>query len=1069
MNCSSCQADLPENSKFCGQCGTPVQQQEVIAERRQITVLFCDLVGSTALSSQLDPEDLRELTRAYHEVCAAVIGEYDGHIAQYLGDGILVYFGYPNAHEDDAYRACETALGVLRGIARLDRELQPSLGQPVQVRVGIHTGPVVVGEVGEGNRRENLALGATPNIAARVQSFAEPGQALVSADTLNLVQGFFESEDLGSHQLKGLNGPLRMHRLLNASGAQGRLQAASDSGLTEFTGRDIERSRLATTWAQVRDGGVGNRQVLIQGEAGIGKSRLTLSLKELALSAGDTVIECACSAYYTSTPLYPVVGALSRVLGFSRTTSSAEKWQSIRDALTRRDLFSDENVLLIGQLMGLEPLLEQASVPISPQDQRERTLEVVVQLVRSAAQDGPVMFLLEDLHWSDPTTLEFVERLAIEVDLRLLVILTARPEFSIPSDWTIEVPRVGLSRLNAFETETLIARVAKHKRLPDEVQRLLIERSDGVPFFAEEMTKAVLELGVLEEREHHFELRGSLPDELIPATLNSSLITRLDNLRGAKPVAQLASILGREFRLDVLQAVSSLDERDLTARLTELVDAELIHPLEDALDSSFQFKHALIQEAAYQSLLRSARKDLHLKIAQTLTADFADLSTGQPEVLAQHFEEGGDARQAAQSWLQATQLSMARAANHEALAHGERVVKQLQLLDPSSEVHNCELEANLVMVSALQTLRGWGCHAIEELSARSTELLEALGESKHALVVEAQMLPFLTLRGDINKGLALSTVRLAKMQSDPNVPEVMMTLGYGPHAVLELYQGRIEAAIESAEKALTEISPQVNQTMAQRMGLAPEVNTCSYLSEAWWMRGYPDKAIAYSERALASAQSLGHGPSIEFAVGYQAEFYQLFSDADKVMSVAEESLRLASVRRSEFWHPMISVYQGWAACVAGDLAEGIQAMRSGIDRYRAAGNGLTQIHLLAMLAEALLLAEHEDAALSAIVEARTISSATGERYYLPEIFRLEGLLMAQRGEQAASVAALERAVAESQAQGARSLALRALMSLHQLQPNEARFSRLKSALAEFSEGFDSVDLKLATQMVEVTA
>ena len=464
--CANCRAELPDGAKFCGHCGAPIKRDERSAELRQLTVLFCDLVGSTALADTLDPEDLRDVTSAYHTACTEVIARFEGHIAQFLGDGLLVYFGYPVAHEDDARRAVQTALGIIESIELLAVRLRTERQIELSVRVGIHTGPVVVGEVGEGMRRENLALGRTPNLAARVQAFAHPGTVVVSEETFRIAHGYFEFEALGTHELKGLAEPVAMHRVLGVSGAENRLDAGRRAGLTALTGRASELETLNALWQRVARGTTGHT-ILVTGEAGIGKSRLVASLRENVEAQSDTVIECACSPYYQNSALYPVIGSLERSLGFSRETSQADKWTSLEDRLERDGMSSAENVVLIAQLLNIAPPPGTAPLDLSPQQQRERTLEVLDGWLAAIARRRPTLFIVEDLHWADPTTIEFVNRIAASPAAGpLLAVVTFRSDFDDPVHQHPQVSTLSLSRLGSDQTTAMIARVAGNK--PDQ-------------------------------------------------------------------------------------------------------------------------------------------------------------------------------------------------------------------------------------------------------------------------------------------------------------------------------------------------------------------------------------------------------------------------------------------------------------------------------------------------------------------------------------------------------------------------------------------------------------------------
>ena len=534
------------------------------AERRQLTVLFCDLVDSTVLARQLDPEELREVVRAYQDTCAKVIARYEGHIAQYLGDGLLVYFGYPLAHEDDAQRAVRAGLGMIEAVGQLNTRLGQERGVQLAVRLGCHTGLVVVGEVGSGTRQEQLALGETPNLAARLQGFAAPNTLVISAATWQLLRGFFACQSLGTPLLKGFAQPLEVYQVLSESTARSRLDAAGSTGLTPLVGREQEVGLLRERWAQVKDG-LG-QVVLLSGEAGIGKSRLVQVLKEHVASAPQAwLTPCQCSPYYQNTALYPLIDLLERVaLRFEREESSEQKLRKLEGFLVQYGLPLAETVPLFATLLSLPLTADYAPLTVSPEQQKQKTLQALLTILLRIAAQQPLLLVMEDLHWVDPTTLELLSLLVDQgPTARILVLLTFRPDFSPPWTGRAHLTQVTLNRLPRRQAAEMTGRVAHGKALPPEVVEQVVAKTDGVPLFVEELTKMVLESGLLQEREGRYELTGPLPPLAIPTTLHDSLMARLDRLATVKGLAQLGATLGREFSYELLQAVPPWDEATL--------------------------------------------------------------------------------------------------------------------------------------------------------------------------------------------------------------------------------------------------------------------------------------------------------------------------------------------------------------------------------------------------------------------------------------------------------------------------------------------------------------------------
>ena len=617
------------------------------AERRQLTVLFCDLVDSTRLASQLDPEDLREVVRAYQDTCAKVIARFDGYIAQYLGDGLLIYFGYPLAHEDDAQRAVRAGLGIVEALGQLNTHLEQERGGRLTVRLGIHTGLVVVGEVGGGTRQEQLALGETPNLAARLQGIAAPDTLVISAATLQLLGGFFACQPLGTPLLKGQAQPLAVYRVLYESMARSRLEAAGSTGWTPLVGREPEVTLLRERWTQVKEGF--GQVVLLSGEAGIGKSRLVQVLQaHVATEPQAWLTPCQCSPYYQHTALYPLIELLERVaLRFEREEAPPQKLRKLEGFLVQYGLPLAEAVPLLAALLSLPLAADYAPLAGSPEQQKQWTLQTFLTILLRIAAQQPVLFVMEDLHWADPTTLELLSLLVDQgPTARILALCTFRPDFSPPWTGRAHLTQVTLSRLPRQEATEMTGQVAHGKVLPREVIEQVVAKTDGVPLFVEELTKMVLESGLLQEREDRYELTGPLPPLAIPTTLHDSLMARLDRLATVKALAQLGATLGREFAYDLLQAVSPWDEGTLQRGLHQLVDAEFLYQRGVPPQATYTFKHALIQDAAYYCLLRSTRQQYHERIAHVLEAQFPEVCATQPELLAHHYTKAGLPNQA---------------------------------------------------------------------------------------------------------------------------------------------------------------------------------------------------------------------------------------------------------------------------------------------------------------------------------------------------------------------------------------------------------------------------------------
>jgi len=714
---------------FLAQVGaSPVGPATPDAERRQLTVMFCDLVDSTRLSRQLDPEDWRDVVRAYQTTCAEVIQRFEGHIAQYLGDGLLIYFGYPHAHEDDAQRAVRTGLSILNALGELNSRLQQDKGIQLGVRLGIHTGLVVVGAMGGVGRQEQLALGETPNIAARLQGLAQPNTLVISDATHKLIQGYFDCEALGIQTLRGVAEPLTVYRILSESGAQNRLEIVNAHGLTPLVGREQEVGLLLERWAQVKAGQ--GQVILLSGEAGIGKSRLVQVLKDHVASEPHTRWECRSVPYYQNTALFPLVELFQRLLQFQSEDTPDTKFGKLEQTLSQYRLPLDESVQLFAPLLSVPmPENRYSQLNLSPQRQRQKTLETIVAILLEFAERQPVLFIVEDIHWTDPTTLEWLNLLINQTPTAsILVLLTCRPHFQPAWHHRSYITEMTLNHLSHAQVEQIVTGMTDGKAFPAELLAQIIEKTDGVPLFVEEITKAILESGQLTAVDGHYELAGSLSTFAIPATLQDSLMARLDRLVTAKAVAQYAAVIGRQFAYPLLQVVSQLDETTLQRELGRLVEAEIIYQRGLPPQSTYVFKHALIQDAAYESLLKSTRQQYHQHIAQVLESQFSETIEGQPELLAHHYTEAGLNEQAVSYWHKAGQRASERSAHVEAISHLRKGLMLLPTLPETPQRLQREVDLHIAIGASLRATKGAGASEMQQTYSRARQLCQHLAD-----------------------------------------------------------------------------------------------------------------------------------------------------------------------------------------------------------------------------------------------------------------------------------------------------------------------------------------------------
>ena len=762
---------------------TARQPQSPQAERRQLTMLFCDLVGSTPLASQFDPEEWREVMRAYYDTCGKVIARFDGHIALYLGDGLLVYFGYPRAHEDDAQRAVRAGLGIVEAVGPLNAGLTEKHGVSLAVRLGCHTGLVVVGEL-SGTGHDDMALGETPNIVARLQGIAEPNTLVIGALTHHLLGGLFTCRSLGSPPLKGVAAPLEVYQVLHESTARSRLEAIGNTGLTPLVGRQTEVQRLEESWAEVVDGR--GQVVLLSGEAGIGKSRLVRHISEQTADAA-WLVPFQCSPFYQDTALHPVIDALERVaLAFERQDSATQKMRKLEGWLVQNGQPLADAVPLFASLLSI-PLTREYSPVTAPPDQlKQQTLQAIALIMLNRAARQPLLFVMEDLQWVDPTTIELLSLIIEQVPAaQIMMLLTYRPDFEPPWAPLAHLSAITLGRLPPDEAAELTSRVAGGKTLPAELMAQVIAKTDGVPLFVEELTKMLLESGLLIEHPERYELTGPLPALAIPSTLHDSLTARLDRLSPVKSLAQLAATLGRDFSYALLGAVAPWDEDSLRRGLRQLVEAELLYEQGQPPTSTYRFKHALIQDAGYQSLLKSTRHQHHQRIAQTLESHFPETVSTQPELLAHHYTEAGLTAQAIPYWQAAGQRALQRYANLEAATHARRGLELLSTLPDTPQRAKQELSLQILLGPALSFVHG--PQSVEHIYARACELARHVGSTPELFPALSGLQYAQIVRGHMHKARALAEefLGLAEPKQDP----LTLAVGHRMLAYTAWWQG----------------------------------------------------------------------------------------------------------------------------------------------------------------------------------------------------------------------------------------------------------------------------------------
>ena len=1049
----------------------PAEPALTEAERRQLTVMFCDLVGSTALSTSLDPEDLREVITAFQNRCREAIQRYQGFIARYMGDGILVYFGYPQAHEEDAERAARAGLEIVRSMTALNADVGNAYGLELAVRVGVTTGPVVVGDIiGEGAAEEAAVVGETPNLAARLQGVAQPNQLVIGPVTRRLVGGLFELEDRGMHELKGISEPVRVWRLVSECEVESRFAAGHVGGGLPLVGRKEELGLLVRSWEASKEGH--GQVVLIQGEAGIGKSRLLEALREHVSGEDYTWVATRCSPYHVNSTLYPVIEHLKRVIGWKPEDTPEVSLERLEKALEDQSLPADEAAPLYAELLSLSlPEGRYTPLVLSPQQKREQTLDALSGWLLEVAERTPVLHVWEDLHWADPTTLELLE-LYIEQSptVSMLNVLAYRPEFVSPWSMRSHMTPITLNRLERPEVEALIGYQANGKAVPSEVIEHVVEKADGVPLYVEELTKTILESEFLHEERDRYTLAGSLSDLAIPETLQDSLMARLDRVPTVREIAQLGSVLGREFAYEMLHSLAPHEEPVLQNGLDQLVDNELLYQRGRGRRARYVFKHALIQDAAYQSLLKRTRQQYHHHVAELLEENLPDTAEAQPELLAHHYSEAGYHEQAAKYSRAAGRRAAERSANAESIGHLRQGLESIRMLPDTPDRTRMELEFLTDLGPALIATMGYGAREVKETYTRAKELCDRVGEKRD--------------RFPVLRGLWNSYLFAAEMGEAHERGEELMGLAEDigdsglvveAHRVMgtvSFMMGDFESARSYMERGIGVYDPDKHGDLAYVYGAHPSVVCRLYAAKALWMLGYPVTAHAAMDKALSDVEALSHDHTKAFALCYQAALAQYERDVPLVREIAEATIAVATEHNIRQWLSMGMILSGWALAIGGEGDDGLARLQEGLVDWRQE-ELLFVPYFLGLKAEVLDTIERTSEGLDTLTKAIELSEQGDQKFCLSELHRLQGTLLLRENRTEDAEKSLKRALDVARQQKAKSLELRAGICLARIWINSNREKEAVEVLTEvhdwFTEGIDSFDLKEAENLLQKSA
>ncbi|HSA82192.1 MAG TPA: adenylate/guanylate cyclase domain-containing protein [Geminicoccaceae bacterium] len=1015
-------------------------------ERRQLTVLFSDLVGSTALSAKLDPEEMSAIIRAYQNAVAGEITRFEGHIAKYMGDGVLAYFGWPMAHEDDPERAVRAALALADAVGEL---ATPGVG-PLAARVGIATGLVVVGElIGAGSSEEQAVVGETPNLAARLQALAEPGRVVIAASTRRLLGGLFELADLGAHDLKGFGAPVAAFVVEGERTTQSRFEARSGQAPLAMVGRDQELALLLERWAlaKAREG----QGVLLVGEAGIGKSRISRALLDAVAEETHFRIRYQCSPYHRDSALWPVIQQLGHAAGLSANDPlevKLDKLEALLDRAGERD-----GVPLIANLIGLDGTRRYGAIDLDSQRQRERTLATLAEQMLGLAARQPVLVVLEDVHWIDPTTLELIEQCLDRIaDARVLFLLTSRPDHQPELAAHPHVTRLTLNRLGRAGVEAIVARLGG-ERLPSETVGAIIARTDGVPLFVEELTKAVLETG----------------EASIPASLHDSLMARLDRIPGVKEVAQIAACIGREFDLSLLATVAERQEAAVHAALDRLTAAELIFRRGTPPAVHYLFKHALVRDAAYESLLKSRREAIHARLIEALEPQEGTA----PEILARHAENAGLIEKAIDYARLAGERAFARPAYQEAIAHFAGAIRLNDKLDTTPPRREQSLQLHIRLAQACVATLGHADPRTEAAYTRANELIGELGAGHDSVAVYYGLWAVHHVRSE-PAAARRYVAQVGEMASaaDDDAYRMLAARLLGTSLGMAGDFAAADAHFAQAERLL---DPVRDQVFVDLLAQDQKVGLYCYWAIDVWCLGHANRARRLAEQAIGRARDTGHITSLSYALAHACLLASLMRDAAWLVLIADELGRLAARYRQRLWGAMQQRAAFGARVDAGDidsegLAEALAALESARAFMAASNAHIFSSFYDAAAAGTLIGRGRTREAAVLLADAERAVATTDERWAMAEVHRVGGLLHLAQGDQSGAAAAFEHALEVARQQQSHSWELRAATSLARLRAEQGRRAEAHDLLAPvyawFTEGFDTADLMEAKALLD---
>lgn len=1074
--CHVCDFENPVEARFCGGCGIDITTQNtpsaLEAERRQLTVMFCDLVGSSELAGKFDPEDFRDFLRAFQQSIAEVTLKFGGHIAKYIGDGVLIYFGHPHAHEDDARRSVLAGLGIIEEIGKLNKKLKNSHEIQLNIRIGIHTGLVVIGQMGSGEtREENAIVGETPNIAARIEKFATPNTVTISNNTKELTKGLFITEEKGFQELKGIAQTIELHEVISESPLS-EFDVRAQQGLAPIVGRDKELNFLTQCWEQAKNG-LG-QVVWLSGEAGVGKSRIVNEFITNISHDEQHLRLYYCSSVHSNSAFFPIISHLKRLLNLDKKDSDENKLNNLENFLDSLALPLGDLTAVFAPLLGIK--LDSQPENITPEKTKQIIIDSWYGLMLKMSAESPLLLVFEDTHWIDPSTQELIEILSSQLlPHRVLLLLTSRPGYHFSGEKNVPLQSLTLNHLDHVTSAQMIRQLGGKRSLPEELVEELVVKTDGIPLFIEEITKAIINSDYLKQTDKSYTLSAPISSLDIPNSLKDSLMARLDQLSAVKNVAQIAATIGRYFSTELLESLSLHSPKVIEDAIQKLLKARLIFISDELSRDHYQFSHALLQETAYQSLLKSTRKQYHGLIADSLISNFPYIVATEPEVVALHCMKGGKTELAVSYWLAAGKHANKTSSHNEAITHFSKGIDLLNRLPDSVERFKLEFQIQVRLIGPLIAAKSYASPDIEIAFTRALELSKDIDTSHEIFPVLHGRYAFFLVCGLINKAKVLVEEfhEIAKHQKVEFTD--LELIGNRMHGALTFLSGDTKNAKKYLNKSIAVYNFEKHKNLVSIYGQDNNVVALTYLGLSQWHLGNISDSIALGKEAvnLSKRLSSANSTGISYFVG-TAMPYALLDEPQKVLKICNQLIDVARSQEMPLWQTTGMLFKGWALVCLDQSEEGMEMLENGLASYNKMKVGLFRPLILLLYAQACLRLDLVVKGISALEESVELSNVGGEHWLDAETHRHLGELHLAKPNPNREKAREEfnTALQIAQEQSSLTQELRAAMSLLRFADDEGDIVKAESLLQRVYTEFDDTqnfkDLSQARELLGMT-